>query len=460
MDVLLISPPWIIRKGSFWKGLIANTPSIGLGYLAACLEERGVTVEIIDASARGITLADVRREIEQRAGVAWIGISTTSYQYRMACEVARAAKQASPSSRVVMGGVHPTLFPDEVLQNRQVDYVVRHEGELTLPELVQGAAPEGIAGLSYRRDGTVVHNSDRPWIENLDDVPLPAFHRMPMDKSRLSLSIARRTPAMMLIGSRGCPFKCNFCNTTVMGTKYRFRSAENIVSEIRVLMQRFGIREIHFQDDSFTLNRDRVMRLCDIIIQENIDISWLCMTHVAAVDQDMLHRMKAAGCHQICFGVESGNQGILRNLNKNTTLDQIRAVVPLMKRAGIDARGSIMVGCPGETEETLERTLAFVKEIDLDLITVTIFTPIPGSKIHEWAKTHNLLLTEDWTEYTGGSAVMRLPGLSPEAVRRWHLRMYRRFYLRPKFIARQLRKIRSAADIMVHLKMFAKVAHR
>ncbi len=457
MDILLISPPWIIEKGSFWKGLIANTPSLGLGYLAASLEKNGMQAEIFDASAEDKSLEDVKKKIIEKKGIPWIGISTTSYQFKMATKVAMIARETSPGSRIVMGGVHPTLFPDEVLGISSVDFVVRNEGEITLTELVQGKQPEKISGLSFREGEKAVHNPSRPWIENLDDIPYPAYHLLPMGKSKLTLGTAKRWPAMMLIGSRGCRFKCSFCTTAAMGSKFRFRSAENILGEIKLLTGKYGIQEIHFQDDSFTLNKARVLELCGLIKKEKIDISWLCMANAVALDEEMLMHMKEAGCHQICMGIESGSETILRNLNKPVKLDQVRAAVAMVKKAGIDARGSFMVGCPGETEETLKQTVDFAKDLDLDLISVTVLTPLPGSRLYQWAKEKGYLMSDDWSDYTTVNSVMRLPTIDPDVVDRWHRKFYRKFYLRPSFLFRHMLKIRSMEEVKMNLKAFAKV---
>jgi radical SAM superfamily enzyme YgiQ (UPF0313 family) len=457
MDILLLSPPWIIEKGSFWKGLIANTPSLGLGYLAASLEKNGLSAEIYDASAEGKSLEDVRKKVLDNKGIDWIGISTTSYQYKMALNVAQIVRENSPGTRIIMGGVHPTLFPDEILSSAFVDFVVRNEGEITLPELMRGENPGRIPGISFKDNGRIVHNPDRPWIENLDDIPYPAYHLLPMGKSELTLGAAKRWPAVMLIGSRGCRFNCSFCTTAAMGSKFRYRSAENILGEIKLLTDKYGIREIHFQDDSFTLNRERVLKLCGLIKENKIDISWLCMANAVALDEEVLVHMKEAGCHQICMGIESGNEHILKDLNKPVRLDQVRKAVAMVKKAGIDARGSFMVGCPGETEETIKKTINFAKELDLDLISVTILTPLPGSRLYKWAKEMGYLMSDDWSEYTTVNSVMRLPTIEPEAVNRWHRKFYRKFYLRPSFLVKHILKIRSLEEAAMNLKAFAKI---
>jgi len=454
MDILLINPPCIMREGNFWKDILASTPALGLGYLASSLETNGFSVEILDAAVEDMSFDEVDTVIKGKKAQ-WYGISATSYTYTGALKVAAAIKTYHPGSKIIFGGIHPTLFPDEILQDPCVDIVVRREGDATLPEVLKKKPLESITGISYKKNDCVHHNPDRPLIENLDEIPLPAYHLLPMEKGRLTLGCAKgSTPAAMLIGSRGCPFQCTFCTTAAMGQRVRYRSAEHILEEIKLLYNNYGIKEFHFQDDNFTLNQKNVQRFCRLLIRENLDINWLCMARVNSVTRETLGLMKEAGCHQICFGIESGDETILKNLKKNATLDQVRQAVHWTKETGIEARGSFILGCPGETEETIKRTLVFMKELDLDLISINIMTPMPGTEIRKWAKENGLLMTEDWNEYTFSQSVIRLPTIDPETVDAYLRKAYRSFYLRPSYIANRLLKIRSFDEIKMNIKAF------
>jgi len=451
IDILLINPPCILKKGNFWKDLLASTPALGLGYLAATLEKRGFSAGILDAAVEGKVLEDIAPMLQANTAP-WVGVSATSYTFDSAVQVAREVKTRCPETNVVLGGIHPTLFPEEALQHPFIDCVVRREGDLTLPELLEGRPRDTIAGISYRDNGKLVHNPDRPLIQNLDDIPFPAYHLLPVAQGRLTLGCAKRTPAAMLIGSRGCPFKCTFCTTAAMGKQVRYRSPENILEEIKLLMNNHGIREIHFQDDNFTLKQDNVAGFCELLLRENIDVSWLCMARVTSVTPEVLDLMKKAGCHQICFGIESGDETILKNIGKNITLDQVRKAVGWTRQAGIDTRGSFMLGCPGETEATLQKSLDFMKELDLDLVSINILTPMPGTEIRRWAQREGLLMTEDWNDYTFTRSVIRLPTIAPETVDQYLRKIYREFYLRPSYISKRLLKIRSLEDIKMNIK--------
>ena len=420
--------------------------------MASNLEKRGYKVKILDAAVEKMDFDEVREYLKKQPKLSWIGISATSFTFWSALEVARIAKQIMPNCKVIMGGIHPTLFPEEALKSPYVDFVVRHEGDYTLPELISGEPYGKILGISFKENGRIVHNPSRPLIENLDEIPFPAYHLLPLHKSRLTIGCEKRSPAIMLLGSRGCPFKCRFCTTAGMGSKVRYRSPENIIEEIKFLMKNYGIKEVHFQDDSFTLNRKNVTRFCELIIKEKIDLSWLCMANIVAVDLEMLKLMKRAGCHQICYGIESGNEQILKNLNKNITLAQVRDAVRWTKEAGIDVRGSFIIGCPGETEETIKKTFNFMKELDLDLISLNILTPLPGTEIYKWAKENGYLMSEDWRDYTFTKSVIRLPTIAPETVDKYLKKIYRGFYLRPSYMFKRLLKIRNLNDIKMNLK--------
>jgi anaerobic magnesium-protoporphyrin IX monomethyl ester cyclase len=452
MDILLLNPPCMFGKDNLWGKIVANTPALGLGYLASTLEARGYEVKILDAGVERMNFEEVRQYLKKSPKVPWIGISAISFTFWSALEVAKIVKQVMPNCKLVMGGVHPTLCPEEALKSPYVDFVIRHEGDYTLPELIAGIRYDEILGLSYKDNGRIVHNLPRPMIEKLDDIPFPAYHLLPLNKSRLTVGCEKRSPATMLLGSRGCSFKCRYCSTVTMGSKVRYRSPQNIFEEIMLLMKDYGIREIHFQDDSFTLNRKNVLELCSLIIKKRIDLSWLCMANIVAVDLEMLKLMKRAGCHQICYGIESGNEEILRNLNKKVTLENVRNAVRWTKQAGIDARGAFILGCPGETEESMKKTLNFMKELNLDLISLNILAPLPGTEIYKWAKENGYLISEDWRDYSFDKSVIRLPTIHPKTVDRYLKKMYRSFYFRPSYMFNRLLKIRGLNDIKMCLK--------
>ena len=453
MNLLLINPPHLIRTGNVWKKIARCLPPLGLGYIASFLENKGVKVAIIDFEAEGLDISELKSRIKQ-ANPDYIGITATTVVISSAIEIAEIARQALSAAKIVIGGVHPTISPDEVLLKPCVDYVVRGEGEETLLELLRGEPLDSIKGLSYRLDDKIIHNPLRDFIVDLDSLPHPAYHLLPMEKYRPSTANYRRLPATSIVASRGCPGRCTFCYTDVLGRRTRFRSAENIVSEIKLLRDNYGIKEISFYDDTFTANRQVVLDLCRLLKEQNLDITWACMSRIDMVDSALLKEMNAAGCHQIGYGIESADETILKNIKKPIPLERVKKVVRETHRAGIDVRGMFMFGNPGETKETMQKTLDFAVSLNLDIAVFNITTPYPGTEMFNWAKDNGYLLTLDWNDYDLSKCVMRLPTVEPKEVEHFYKYDYKKFYLRPPYIFKKLVTMRNFIDLRSDFRFF------
>lgn len=453
VNILLINPPWIKKEGNVWKNVSSCMPSHGIAYIAAFLEARGVNVRILDCNAERVPLDRLAEKLKTYDQPSYIGITATTSLITNALEAARICKDTFTDSKVVIGGVHPTILPAEVLGNDSVDFVVRGEGEVTTAELVEGKAPKDIPGLSYKEDGKIVHNGERGLIDDLDGLHMPAYHLLPMERYFPALGTYKRLPAMSVFATRGCPGRCTFCYCT-FGGKLRKRSARNIAEEIKYLVKNHGVKEILFYDDTFTVFKENVKELCSILISEKVDISWVCYARVDYIGEELLRLMKEAGCHQICYGIESASEEILKNINKRISLEEVRKAVRLTKEAGIEARGTFMFGNPGETEETMKKTIDFAIELGLDLAIFNITTPYPGTAMYKWAKESGCLVTEDWTKYDLSTVVMHLPTVTPEKIEEFYKIAYRRFYLRPSYIIRKILSIRSFAELRENLRAF------
>lgn len=458
MNILLINPPWEKPKSdtrSKFK-VVSCLPSLGLGYVAAALERAGVSVRILDLNVDRVDLKKLAGYLASvKTPPDFIGITSAATTVYAAFDIARECKKAFPCSKVVVGGVQPTVTPDLIFTCDAVDFVVRGEGESTMVELAQGKPLKDIQGLSYRENGRVLHNSDRAPIENLDDVPFPAYHLFSITKYHPPEALFRRLPAINLITSRGCPFRCTYCATqTIWPGKLRLRSIDNVIEELKVLAGRYGIREISFSDDTLVTLRPRIIQLCEGILKNKINMTWSCNAIVKFIDPDVLRLMKKAGCHHICYGVESAAPQILKNINKNITPQDAEKAIKLTKRAGITCRASFMFGNPGETKETMRQTLDFALKTKPDFALFNITTPYPGTPLYEWAKEHGYLISEDYSLYTASKCLMRLPTVSVQEVDEFTRFAWKKFYGRPAYMLGRILKIRSIYDLKAYWKAF------
>jgi len=450
-NVLLINPPWHKEKDNIWSGISSVNPPIGIASIASFLEGHAFKVAVLDMHALKMHARDPRGlpDIDRYAV---IGITCTTPLIAAASEIVKIIRSIVPAHvKIILGGVHPTVAPDECLMIDGVDYVVRGEGELTFLEILQERDPENILGISRREDGRIVHNPARPYITKLDDLPLPAYHLLPVHAYRPTLGAFKQLPGIGIITSRGCPGRCTFCYR-LFGSSLQFRSADHVMEEIRLLHKEYDIREIAFYDDTFTASKKRVIQICEMLLRENMGITWSCFARTDFVDQEMLFMMKKAGCHQIMYGFESASEKILQNINKRTDLHKVLEAIAWTKHAKIDIRAAFMLGSPGETEETLEETYRFAVKIDPEIVIFNVTTPYPGTEMFEWAKKNNYLLTEDWKQYDLAHPVMDLPTISHEKVKEAYNTMHRRFYIRPRYIFKQIKMITSWLQIKTALR--------
>lgn len=454
MKVLLIDPPWIIEdEKNLWKNIGSCFPSLGLAYIASFLEREKIEVRILDCTAEKISVNKVEEKLASFSKPDFVGITATTPLFPNGLMIARIIRKIFPRAKIVFGGVHPSVLPDEVLGFSEVDFVVRGEGEITVKELVSGKMPNEILGLSWKKDGKIIHNPPRPLIKTLDDIPMPAYHLLPMSKYHPAIGAYKRLPAMSIFASRGCPGRCTFCYRIFYG-KTRCRSAKSIIEEIKILQSNYGIKEIAFYDDTFTMCKKTVLEFCEMIIDKNIDITWSCFTRADRIDAYLLKSMKKAGCHLILFGVESADETILKNINKRLSLEKVRQVVKDCRDIGIETRASYMIGNPGETKETIKKTIDFSIALDTDEVQFNITTAYPGTELFEWADKNGYLTTKDWSLYNMSFSNIALPTVSPDLLRKYYRVAHIRFYMRPKIVLRRLFKIRNIPQLTQEIKGF------
>jgi anaerobic magnesium-protoporphyrin IX monomethyl ester cyclase len=436
-----------------------TSPPLGLAYLAAVAEQRGDTVRVHDGDVESTSLEAIVRQFAPQV----VGITANTTQIMAAWRDAGLVKSICDAF-VVLGGPHPTTLPEESAAKPGVDVVVRSEGEMIWLELLStfeqrlaqdpasGALTtadlQSIRGITYLDEqGTPVCNPERPSIPaaELDKMPFPAWHLFSLDlytnlQPTVDYVEGRSLP---ILTSRGCPYRCSYCSQ-IGPRRWRARSAESILAEWRWLVQEQGAAEIGVLDDSFNIDRQRVLDICARLVDEGLHhVPWIMINGIRAniADEEVLGAMKRAGCIRAAFGVESGNQEILNSVvDKHLTLDQVRAAFKAARAVGMETIGFFIVGLPGETEATMDDTIRFACELDPVVANFSIATPFPGTEMYETVKAQGRILAETWDDFVffEGKARFEMPGLPAELVERKWKEAYRRFYLRPKRIARTL----------------------
>jgi radical SAM superfamily enzyme YgiQ (UPF0313 family) len=425
----LVSPPY----ESDVKSVVGvSPPPIGLAYLASVLRD-GHDVRVLDANGLGYGLDDVRRELKKFYPDV-VGITSVTPSIYQAYRVAKIAKEVREDCKVIVGGPHVTFLPDRTLKEcRFIDVIVRGEGEETVRQLAEALEKGGwekVKGITFRKGDRIISNESRPFIKNIDEIPFPSWDLLPMDKYQFC---GQRYASMLT--SRGCPFNCSFCaSSRLFGGFWRGRSPENVVEEIRLLHDKFGVKNIEFVDDTFTLDQKRAERICDEIVREGLDISWGASSRVDTLSRSLVEKMKKAGCWILFLGIESGCQKILDVIGKRITIEQARKAVKIIKEAGVQVLGSFIIGFLQDTIETISETIRFAKTLNLDYAEFSILTPYPGTPIYEHAKKNNLLLTEDWSKYTGLEPTVKIEGVSSSKLKSLLQRAYLTFYITPKNI--------------------------
>lgn len=373
---------------------------LGLGYIAAYLRTKGYS----DVDIATVAFQTDEQIISRSKTADVIGFTATSPMMTHGRQLARQIRKVNPSSVIVFGGAHPSVAPASTLEDDSIDFVVRGEGEITFAELVKtletGEDPKEIDGVSFRiGNGALYHTKAREQIGNLDSIPFPARDLMKQKNFSEKSYAAYKKSSAWVLSSRGCPFKCTYCASNAIWTRtWRPRSAKNILSEAEDLSRNHGIEHINFADDTFTVNRQRCLEFCDLLMSSQLDITWACNVHAKTVDRELLGIMKQSGCVEIWVGVESGSQKILDELHKGVYLSQIKDVFRNSRDIGIRRHAYLMIGSPSESQETVKATKELVRELDPDYAAVTIFTPYPGSDIYNEAKTRGYVSDNmDWS---------------------------------------------------------------
>ncbi len=438
MNVLLVEPP---RGQWFMFGDVVG-PNTGYAQLMAYLEQEGFAIEVLDCPALGIGWEDFVDHVKARNPDV-VGIGAAVCWAPSALKAFRLIHEALPRVTLVAGGLHFTFTADEVLtHNRHISYIVRGEGEVTFAELLaqlrNGTVdPTAIRGLSYAANGRVIHNEPRPFVEDLDSLPMPAYHKLPMDRYHFR----NWPPFMVITSSRGCPYQCTFCaQWKFYGQTWRGVSAKRLADEIELLYNRYGIRVIEFGDDNFNINRQRNIEFLEELKRRHLKIGWMMESRVNTIirDQDLLPAMKEQGLFYILFGAESGINGDLEYFKKEQTVDEVKQAMRILKRNGIDTITCFVLGARHQTQAALKQTVRYAKELDPTVPVFTPLTPFPGTTLYEEAREKGWLTETDWSKFDLAHPIIGTETVSPDELGRIVRRAYLSFYMNPRRFLKRL----------------------
>jgi radical SAM superfamily enzyme YgiQ (UPF0313 family) len=423
-------------------------PPLGLCYIAACLERAGHKVQIADAQICGYSQNDLYALLQSfKPDVA--GITTMTSNFRGALEAAHIAK--SCGCMTVVGGPNVEIFPKESLSHSDIDYGIGGEGENSficlLDALENRRSLRDVPGVVYRLDHEIIINAPAI-VKDIDSLPLPARHLLPIRKYT---SLISHDPMTTMISSRGCPYSCAFCFKQAADTLCRFRNPVAVVDEMELLTKDFGIREIMFYDDTIVTRRSHIEGICNEIIRRNLKIRWESPSRVNSIDAPLLALMKRSGCIRLRYGVESGDPDILKRMNKQISIDQVKKVFTLTRKAGIEAFGYFITGYPGETRRQFECTLRVIKSIKADQIMITLTTPYPGTPLEKECIASHSIPEDYWKNFILGNQQVSMPVLV-DGAERWIAEAYRKFYFNPVYIVKRLRHIDSWRQLKKHIQ--------
>jgi len=407
MRVMLINPPYPIIE--------SLTMPLGLLYLAARLEQAGCEVHLEDLQLCRSPLTRLESTLHQHPP-AVAGITSFSLNLSLASKILKKVKRLSPDTITVWGGPHVSFDDQDILRGHPwVDVIVRGEGEETLVEVVdrvrQGKSLEAVMGITWRGiDGNLQANPSRPFREDLDQLPRPAWHLLKLSQYRAFGDGAS------LMTSRGCPHRCVFCvGRKMIGAKGRFRKAEAVVDEMEALAQ-LGFRRMRIEDDLFTFRRERALAICKEMDRRGLTIRWRAYSRVDTIDAELLGWMQKTGCERLLYGAESGSPEILKKIRKGITPEQTRQAVEMTRDAGIGVLASFVLGLPGETPQTLQQTLEFAESLRVPY-TLNLLTPYVGTEIREKAEEWGIqVISNEWRHYGQGEPLTSTPSVTP-----WHL---------------------------------------
>jgi len=456
MKIYLLNPPFVpnfVRCGR-WQGAAARSGGLDypkwLAYATGVLEET-FEVRLVDAPARKLNKEDVIKDVKKfKPDLIVVDSNFSSLSNDI--NVTKSLKEYTGATTVLVGPP-ASQFPEQILKNEGVDVVAKFEYDFTLREIAEaiekGNGFKEIKGISYKENGKIVHNPNREFTtsEDLNNMPFVSkVYKKHLNIRDYFLSQSLY-PEVQIFAGRGCPHKCTFCSwpVTLMGRKYRARSAENIADEFEWIKENLPeVKEIFIEDDTFTINKKLVRQFCEEIKKRKIDITWSCNAR-ADLDYETMKKMKEAGCRLLIVGYESGSDEILKNIKKGITTKKAREFTKNTKKTGLLIHADFIIGLPGETHETARETLEFIKEIKPDILQMAVATPIPGTEFYEYVKKNGYLLVDDMSESIDENGyqncIVSYPGFTKEDIEKWVNKILKSYYLNPSYLLTFIRGV-------------------
>lgn len=460
MKALLIYPPTfnMIKTNlpTFVDTQTGIYPPLGLLYIAAYAQKNtNFEIELLDFNAQKFPYEEIEKRIAERQPDV-VGIQAFTFSLIDAVKVADVVKKINPGTHVCMGGPHASIYPVETLNFHSVDSVVRDEGEYAFADILNNLERKNdlscVKGILFKKNGKIIDTGSGPFLSDkeLDALPHPARNLIPKEKYYSLL--AETNPITTLITSRGCPFKCIFCDRPQMGKVFRSRNADNIIEELSISLES-GIKEFFFYDDTFTVNKNRVLEFCDKLIAKGLNgkIIWDIRSRIDTVDEEMIKNLRRAGCKRIHYGVEAGTERILKMLRKGISLEGVRHIFKITAKSGIQTLAYFILGNPGETKHEIDETVSFAKKLNPDYVLFSLLTPFPGTELYKMALDKDIAKFDYWKRFAENPSVEFEPmfweeNFTKENLSKILIRAYKSFYLRPSYLLKQSLKLKSLSE--------------
>ncbi len=468
MKILLINPPVFIKedkRNAIERVRNSNWP-IGLAYLASMVRDMDLYIEILDAQLYDMSGHEIEKRI-RRYSPDVVGITATTAAIKSASIIARLVKAVNDATTTIVGGPHMTADPYTTMRMfPQIDIGVVGDGEEIFRKIIEtmmhGGKPKEINGTIIRdKDGRIIQNPPMQ-LGSLDEIPFPSWDLLPpLKEYSFQPATYRKHPHTYVIASRGCPYRCIFCHVSSFRPKIRYRSPRNVIEEIEVLIERYGVKEIRFADELFTSNQKWVSEICSLIHERGIDIPWTCDARANHMTLELAQTLSRAGCWQISIGVESGVPKIIERIKKDITLEQVRNAVRYAHAANMTVRAYFMLGFPFETREDIEKTIQFAKNSDIDFSQFSYVTPFPGTELYDICLKRGDFRDPGWLEYNASvfhEPVILSNGMNKKELKNCLKKAYREFYLRPSLWYRLIRDTNGIEDIKRYIRGISALA--